>query len=297
MAIFGTKRKKDASTSNSQATGSSSTPMDKGGKNLSELKSSTSEINSGMNQVNHDSLNTSTSSSPPRFQAPPSSQTNLDIQPFSNQHTMLPAHNQLAPTSASSVLYPWSLRPLYVLPPSVLIPSADLNGTQQPSPSTWGSLSAPPFPRYGHSVNSIASSPTGDLYIFGGLVSNTVKNDLYVMGCAPTNPSQGGGSLTGSAGGLEVGLVETRGQIPGPRVGHASVGVGNVLIVWGGDTKSRPEDSQDDGLYLLNLSESRPFFGSLLQFFSLFVFSFSFLFLSFFFFSSVSFHFSPSLIG
>jgi len=48
--------------------------------------------------------------------------------------------------------------------------------------------------------------------------------------------------------------VETRGEVPGPRVGHASVGVGNVLIVWGGDTKSRPEERQDDGLYLLNLS-------------------------------------------
>ncbi|ORY38743.1 galactose oxidase [Leucosporidium creatinivorum] len=53
---------------------------------------------------------------------------------------------------------------------------------------------------------------------------------------------------------LGVGLVETRGEVPGQRVGHASVGVGNVLIVWGGDTKSRPEDRQDDGLYLLNLS-------------------------------------------
>lgn len=51
-------------------------------------------------------------------------------------------------------------------------------------------------------------------------------------------------------------MVETRGEVPGPRVGHASVGVGNVLIVWGGDTKSRPEERQDDGLYLLNLSES-----------------------------------------
>ena len=117
----------------------------------------------------------------------------------------------------------------------------------------YGPISAPPFPRYGHSVNPVASIPGGDLYVFGGLVQNAVKNDLYILSCAP-NPSSGGAGPPG--GTLNVGLVETRGEIPGPRVGHASVGVGNVLIVWGGDTKSRPEDRQDDGLYLLNLSAS-----------------------------------------
>ncbi|KAF8211579.1 hypothetical protein K438DRAFT_1568813, partial [Mycena galopus ATCC 62051] len=47
------------------------------------------------------------------------------------------------------------------------------------------------------------------------------------------------------------------GDGPSPRVGHASALVSNVLIVWGGDTKtdpkSKPTDTQDDSLYLLNL--------------------------------------------
>ena len=121
------------------------------------------------------------------------------------------------------------------------------------APPLWGPPSSPPFPRYGHSVNPVASSPNGDLYIFGGLVANTVRNDLYVLACSPGGAGSG---AHGPNGTLSVGVVETRGEVPGPRVGHASVGVGNVLIVWGGDTKSRPEDRQDDGLYLLNLSES-----------------------------------------
>jgi hypothetical protein len=53
-------------------------------------------------------------------------------------------------------------------------------------------------------------------------------------------------------------LVQTTGEIPSPRVGHASAVVSNVLIVWGGDTKTDPKlgpqsGAQDDGLYLLNL--------------------------------------------
>ena len=56
---------------------------------------------------------------------------------------------------------------------------------------------------------------------------------------------------------LSATLLQTAGETPTPRVGHASALVSNVLIVWGGDTKtdikSKPSDKQDDGLYLLNL--------------------------------------------
>lgn len=159
-----------------------------------------------------------------------------------------------APTPAGghTVLYPWAQRRLHYLP-SALLPPVDPTNPTLPISPVRGPLSAPPFPRYGHSVNPTASLPNGDLYIFGGLVANAVKNDLYVLGCAPGGSPTGTGA-TGPQGALSVGLVETRGEVPGPRVGHASVGVGNVLIVWGGDTKSRPEDRQDDSLYLLNLS-------------------------------------------
>lgn len=52
-------------------------------------------------------------------------------------------------------------------------------------------------------------------------------------------------------------LIQTSGVAPSPRMGHASALVGNVIIVWGGDTNTdpnmRPDENQDNGLYLLNL--------------------------------------------
>lgn len=69
----------------------------------------------------------------------------------------------------------------------------------------------------------------------------TARNDLYLF----------------STRDLSATLLQTGGEIPSPRVGHASALVSSVLIVWGGDTKtdpkSKPTDKQDDGLYLLNL--------------------------------------------
>ncbi|GAA6017300.1 hypothetical protein JCM10207_003686 [Rhodosporidiobolus poonsookiae] len=167
--------------------------------------------------------------------------------------------SQQGPPPSHTVLYPWSQRPLALLP-SQLLPPASANAPSSPNLAAeplLGPVSPLPFPRYGHSVNPLAAaaSASGDLYIFGGLVQNTVKNDLYVVHCAGGAP--GGAGPNGAAGPnapLQVALLETRGEVPGPRVGHASVSVGNVLIVWGGDTKTRPEERQDDGLYLLNLS-------------------------------------------
>lgn len=52
-------------------------------------------------------------------------------------------------------------------------------------------------------------------------------------------------------------MLQCGGEVPSPRVGHASSLISNVLIVWGGDTKtdasSRGNEPHDDGLYLLNL--------------------------------------------
>jgi hypothetical protein len=87
---------------------------------------------------------------------------------------------------------------------------------------------------------TVATS-NGDLYLFGGLVREAVRNDLYQFSCRE----------------LAAKLVQTGGEVPSPRVGHASAIVSSVLIVWGGDTKGEaqavPSDKQDDGLYLLNL--------------------------------------------
>jgi hypothetical protein len=72
-------------------------------------------------------------------------------------------------------------------------------------------------------------------------VRESARNDLYLF----------------STRDLSATLLQTAGEVPSPRVGHASALVSNVLIVWGGDTKtdpkSKPSDKQDDGLYLLNL--------------------------------------------
>lgn len=69
----------------------------------------------------------------------------------------------------------------------------------------------------------------------------SARNDLYLF----------------STRDLSATLLQTAGEVPSSRVGHASALVSNVLIVWGGDTKtdpkSKPSDKQDDGLYLLNL--------------------------------------------
>ena len=99
-----------------------------------------------------------------------------------------------------------------------------------------------PFPRYGAAINAIAS-PRGDIYLAGGLVNgSTVKGDLWLVeaGTSPIVCSQ----------------VTTHGEGPGPRVGHASLLVGNAFIVFGGDTKIDELDVLDETLYLLNTCES-----------------------------------------
>lgn len=100
-----------------------------------------------------------------------------------------------------------------------------------------------PFPRYGAAVNATASKE-GWIYMMGGLVnSQLVKGDLWMIelpprnlptaptACYPVSPSSEG---------------------PCPRVGHASLLVGNAFIVFGGDTKTEEGDVLDDTLYLLN---------------------------------------------
>lgn len=94
-----------------------------------------------------------------------------------------------------------------------------------------------PFPRYGAAVNSV-SSKEGDIYVMGGLInSSTVKGDLWII--------EAGGSLSCYP-------LATTAEGPGPRVGHASLLVGNAFIVYGGDTKIDETDVLDETLYLLN---------------------------------------------
>lgn len=157
----------------------------------------------------------------------------------SSQH--LPPQQQAPPTQSQSQhppqqqpqrpVYPWSARRLNLLPPTLLSKNALPSGPS-PSPS--------PFPRYGHALPATATA-AGELFLFGGLVHESARNDLYVF----------------STRDLSATLLQTSGDIPSPRVGHAGALVSSVLLVWGGDTNTggqdAPNEPQDDSLYLLNL--------------------------------------------
>lgn len=95
-----------------------------------------------------------------------------------------------------------------------------------------------PFPRYGAAANAVASKE-GDIYLMGGLIDGaTVKGDLWIV-------ESNGGNLTCFP-------INPTTDCPSPRVGHASLLVGNAFIVFGGDTKMDENDTLDDTLYLLN---------------------------------------------
>jgi hypothetical protein len=118
-------------------------------------------------------------------------------------------------SNPNASLYPWSTRRLTYT-------------TSHPSP----------FPRYGAAVNSVASKE-GDIYLMGGLInSSTVKGDLWMV--------------EAGAGNMACYPLATTAEGPGPRVGHASLLVGNAFIVYGGDTKMDDSDVLDEALYLLN---------------------------------------------
>lgn len=79
----------------------------------------------------------------------------------------------------------------------------------------------------------------------GGLINgSTVKGDLWMVEAGPQ-----------AQGSMQCFPVATTSEGPGPRVGHASLLVGNAFIVFGGDTKMDEGDMLDDTLYLLNTCE------------------------------------------
>src|SRR6266404_4056029 len=146
-----------------------------------------------------------------------------------------PTQSQLQPTTQQQqrAVYPWSARRLNLLPHTPL--SKNPSAPTVPTPS--------PFPRYGHALPATATA-SGELFLFGGLVHESPRNDLYVF----------------STRDLSATLLQTSGEIPSPRVGHASALVSSVLLIWGGDTNTggqeAPNEPQDDSLYLLNLGVS-----------------------------------------
>jgi Kelch motif len=148
----------------------------------------------------------------------------LPSPPESQSHT--PQQEQRA-----QPVYPWSTRHLNLLPPTRLIKDAHPSG---PSPS--------PFPRHGHALSPTASA-AGGLFLFGGIVHDSPCNDLYAF----------------STKNFSVTLLQTRGEIPSPRVRHAGALSSSGLLIWGGDMnigdQEVPNKPQDDSLYLLGTSD------------------------------------------
>ncbi|KAK8858500.1 hypothetical protein IAR55_002727 [Kwoniella newhampshirensis] len=175
----------------------------------------------------------------PTAPGPPMNGHPADMSP---QQGPMAAYNQRPPTTNSSPVvgggspnlnpnaypsalvnntsYPWMVRPLRLYHPQTSPPSAPQS----------------PFPRYGLSVPAFPSH-SGHMLIFGGLVHERVRNDLWSMDIRDcvTMP------------------VKTKGETPIPRVGHASAMADRIMIVWGGDTKVNVDDAQDEGLYILDL--------------------------------------------
>ena len=127
---------------------------------------------------------------------------------------------QRPPSAPPASSFPWSTRPLRLFAPQASPP--------QPPVS--------PFPRYGLSVPPFPSH-SGHMLVFGGLVHETVRNDMWSMDVRDCTTMP----------------VKTKGDAPMPRVGHASAIADRIMLVWGGDTKVKQNDSQDEALYVLDL--------------------------------------------
>ena len=132
---------------------------------------------------------------------------------------------------------PWSAYRLTLLPPSTT-PKRGVAPETSPSPS--------PFPRHGHALTA-TPSPKGDLFLFGGIVHESAKNDVHVFSASTNSTS----------------LVQTTGTPPSPRKDPSCALFETAVIVWGGDTNtdpSIPPTEIDDSLHLLNLSMSLVYF-------------------------------------
>ncbi|KAF6766585.1 hypothetical protein DFP72DRAFT_839021 [Ephemerocybe angulata] len=142
--------------------------------------------------------------------------------------------------------YPWSIRRLTLLPPSVLNKPGVVPPTS-PSPS--------PFPRYGHALPA-NPTPGGDLYLFGGLTAGEPPSPRVGHACALVSQVLivwgGDTKMEGSQvarKGLETlddalyllnitlrewTRVSTTGPGPVGRYGHAVTMVGSKFFVFGG---------------------------------------------------------------
>ncbi|TCD61305.1 Negative regulator of mitotic exit [Steccherinum ochraceum] len=135
------------------------------------------------------------------------------------------------PPQYKEVVWPWSSHALVLEPPESL-PTPNVRPSIAPSPS--------PFPRYSHTLSPTATDD-GDLILFGGLVDGVSSNDVYAISVRDGRTR----------------LIETTGDIPDPRFGHASIIIGSMVLIWGGDTRNAKNAHErvvlDNSLYCLDL--------------------------------------------
>ncbi|KAI0328180.1 galactose oxidase [Cubamyces sp. BRFM 1775] len=110
-------------------------------------------------------------------------------------------------------VYPWAQYQLQVLFP---LPVPRLRIAPRMSPPIS------PFPRHGHAMAINQTSSSGDILLFGGLAVEKMQNDLYVISVQDHSAT----------------LLDTTGDLPDPRTGHACVLMSDVFVVWGGDSDS-----------------------------------------------------------
>ena len=105
--------------------------------------------------------------------------------------------------------------------------------------------SSSPFPRRVHTL-STSDAAAGELFLFGGIKHNKIRNDLYVI----------------STRDFSATLLQTSGDVPEPRFAHCAVLTNATLFIWGGITnlsnrwQYEENQSDDDSFYLLNLGTS-----------------------------------------
>ncbi|KAI9811267.1 MAG: Negative regulator of mitotic exit [Phylliscum demangeonii] len=166
----------------------------------------------------------------------PSSSVNNSLSSVTGNATPSPEHRNLRPPEKAEPDFP-GLRTALAQPPAPALSTAALYPWAK-ARFNFTTNHPNPFPRYGAAVNAVASKE-GDIYMMGGLINgSTVKGDLWMVEADPRS--------------LACYPIVTTSEGPGPRVGHASLIVGNAFIVFGGDTKIDERDVLDDTLYLLN---------------------------------------------
>jgi len=118
---------------------------------------------------------------------------------------------------------------------------------------TYEKISIPPMARSSHSANVVA----GNVYIFGGESASArkpVDNDMHVVALPassapadyytvkakaaekskPAPPADAAGGETAAAAGIPAPTANMVGDVPAPRVGHATATIGRRIFLFGG---------------------------------------------------------------